>query len=212
MPDNSPNSRREARRKRVQKIIKYLGLAGTGIGITIGIPETISLLGSGKFIAAAFSGLLTIAVTGLAIAYKFVSGVTNRVLDKIEEELENVEEPLATWIVNQPKRFFTWLWWWKLNSQFQNQYYESLIDTFRELKMEGFRIGLPVLDLENVFVSLQVDPEIPENIPGAMIPTQVKAEKQEIWDFLAQSSKKKFQAFRLHQEVKGTIEKNHNMK
>ena len=156
--EESANSRREARQERVQKIIKYSGLSGT----VIGIPGTISLLFYGQFKAAVGSGMLTIAVTLLAIAYKFVSGVTNRVLDKIEEELETREEPLATWIVNQPKRFFTW-------SQFQNQYYESLIDTFRELKIEGFKIGLPVLDLENVFVSLRVDQEIPEKISGAMI-------------------------------------------
>ncbi len=188
----STNSRRKARQKRVQKVIKYLGLSGTGIGIS-GI---IAFLVKGQLKAAAVSALLTIAVTVLAIAYKFVSGVTNRVLDKIEEELENLEEPLANWIVNQPKRFFTWLWWWKLNAQFQNQYYDSLIDTFRELKIEGFRIGLPVLDLENVFVSLQVAPEIPEKVTGGMVRGQVEADEQEIWDFLVQSSKKKFQAFR----------------
>ncbi len=186
------NSHRKARQKRVQKVIKYLGLSGTGIGI----PGTISLLVSGQFKAAAVSGLFTIAAILLTISYKFVARETNRVLEKIEEELENLEEPLAKSIVNQPKRFFTWLWWWKLNSEFQNQYYESLIDSFRELKLERFRIGLPLLDLENVFVSLQVAREIPEKTTGAMIQRQVKAENQEIWNFLAQSSKKKFQAFR----------------
>ena len=192
MLEKNPNSSRDARQKRIQKIIKYSGLGGTGIGIS----AIVGFLVKGQFKAAAVSALLTIAVTVLAIAYKLVSGVTNRVLDKIEEELENIEEPIAQWIVNQPKRFFTWWWWWQLNSQFQNQYYESLIDTFRELKIEGFRIGLPVLDLENVFVSLQVDPKIPDKATSSMIRGRVEAETQEIWDFLAQSSKKKFQAFR----------------
>ncbi|MDJ0903998.1 MAG: SUMF1/EgtB/PvdO family nonheme iron enzyme [Xenococcus sp. MO_188.B8] len=185
MPDNDPNSRRKARQKRVQKIIKYLGLGGTGIGIS----AIVGFLVKGQFKAAAVSALLTVGVTILAIAYKFASGVTNRVLDKIEEELDNLQEPLATWIVNQPKRFFTW-------SQFQKKYYQSLIDTIRELKTEGFRIGLPVLDLENVFVSLRVVTEIPEKITGAMIWGNGDSGSQEIWDFLAQSSKKKFQAFR----------------
>ena len=192
MSQSNSNPRREARQKLVQQITKYLGLGGTGIGIS----AIVGFLVKGQFKAAAVSALLTVAVTGLAIAYKFVSGVTNRVLDQIEEELENIEEPIAQWIVNQPKRFLTWLWWWKLNSQFQNQYYESLIDTFRELKIEGFRIGLPVLDLENVFVSLQVAPEIPDNVTGSMIQRRLEASNQEIWDFLAQSSKKEFQAFR----------------
>ena len=187
-----PQSRRVARQKRVKKIIKYLGLSGTGIGIS-GI---VGLLVNGQFKAAVVLGFFTIGVTLMAYAYKFVSGVTNRVLDKIEEELENLEEPLAEWIVNQPKRFLTWWWWWKLNSQFQFKYYQCLIDTFRELKIEGFRIGLPVLDLENVFVSLRVVPKIPEKITASMIRQKVEAENQAIWDFLAQSSKKKFQAFR----------------
>ena len=91
MPDNDPNSRQKARQKRVQKIIKYLGLSGTGIGIS----AIIGFLVKGQFKAAAVSALLTIAVTGLAIAYKFVSGVINRVLDKIEEELDNLQEPLV---------------------------------------------------------------------------------------------------------------------
>jgi len=180
------------RQKLIEKIIKYGGLSGTGIG---GF-AILGFLLKGQVKAAVISVLLTIAVTGVAIAYKFVSGVANRVLDKIEEELENLEEPIAQWIVNLPKRFFTWIWCRKTNSQFQNKYYKSLIDTFRELKIEGFRIGLPVLDLENVFVSLQVAPEIPEKATGSMIRQQVKVDNQEIWDFLNQSTKKEFQAFR----------------
>ncbi|MEM9275593.1 MAG: SUMF1/EgtB/PvdO family nonheme iron enzyme [Cyanobacteria bacterium P01_F01_bin.143] len=180
------------RQKLIQKIIKYGGFSGTGIGGA----AILGFLLQGQFKAAAISVLLTVAVTGIAIAYKFVSGVTNRVFDKIEEELDNLEEPIAQWIVNLPKRFFTWIWCGKTNSQFQNQCYESLIDTFRELKIEGFRIGLPVLDLENVFVSLQVAPEIPEKATGSMIRRQDKTGNQEIWNFLNQSTKKEFQAFR----------------
>lgn len=61
--------------------------------------------------AAVVSGLLTIAATLLAIAYKFVLGVANRVLDQIEAELEDLEEPLAKWIVNQLKRLLVGGWW-----------------------------------------------------------------------------------------------------
>ena len=188
MPEIQPTSRQ----KLIERIIKYGGLSGTGIG---GF-AILGFLIQGQFKAAAISAFLTIGVTSLAIAYKFVSGVTNKVFDKIEEELENLEEPIAQWIVNLPKRFFTWIWCGRTNSQFQKKYYQSLIDTFRELKIEGFRIGLPVLDLENVFVSLQVAPEIPEKATGSMIRQQVKTNNQEIWDFLNQSTKKEFQAFR----------------
>lgn len=189
--NESPNSRRKARQKRVQQVIKYLGLSATGIGI-FGI---IGFLVKGQFQAAAILGFLTVGVTVLLIAYKYISGVINRVLDKIEEKLENTEEPLVTLIFKGLKTSVI-NFWWGLNTTFQRSYYQSLVYSFRELKIEGFRIGLPVLDLENVFVSLQVAPEIPENINSAIIQRQVKAEKQEIWDFLAQSSQKKFQAFR----------------
>ena len=184
-------SRRRERKKRVQKVIKSFGFAGTPIGI----PATIALFMSGHPQAAAISLGLTILATTCAIAYKFLSGVTNRVLDLIEEELENKEEPTAQWIVTQLKTGVV-KGWWKLNPRFQRQYYHSLIDSFRELKIEGFRIGLPVLDLEEVFVSLQVATEIPDNIPGAMIPANRKARSQEIWEFLRQSTQKKFQAYR----------------
>ena len=129
----------------------------------------------------------------LAISYRFVSGVINRVLDLIEEELENLEEPLAKWIFNQLEDFAKLLW---LTSGFQDKYQQSLLYAYRDLTTEGFRIGLPILDLENVFVSLQVAPEIPERITRGMVRKKVQPQKQEIWDFLTQSSQKKFPAFR----------------
>ena len=50
------NSRRKARQKRVQKVIKYLGLSGTGIGISgivgllaVGATQAIKKLAESKF-------------------------------------------------------------------------------------------------------------------------------------------------------------------
>ncbi len=203
MPNNNPDkkslppskestdARRKARNQRVQKLIKYLGLSGS----ILGVPGTLAFLKAGNWQAALASGMLTIAVTIVAITYKFVSGVTNRVLDKIEEELENAEEPLATWIVKGLK-IFVIDFWWSFNPQFQRSYYRSLIEYFREFKIEGFRVGLPVLDLEDVFVPLRVDPEIPDNISGRMIRAHSQSESQTIWDFLAQSTKTKFSNYR----------------
>ncbi|WP_088241405.1 SUMF1/EgtB/PvdO family nonheme iron enzyme [Calothrix rhizosoleniae] len=190
-PQQSTDARRQARNQRVQKIIKYLGLSGSGLGLS----GTVGFLMAGNPQAALASGILTIAVTIVAIAYKFVFGVTNRVLNQIEEELEKAEEPLATWIVKGLKTFVI-DFWWSLNPQFQRSYYRSLVDYFREFKIEGFRIGLPVLDLEDVFVPLRVDPEIPENIPGGMISPHIDTESQTIWDFLAQTTNKKFSNYR----------------
>ncbi|MDJ0797909.1 MAG: SUMF1/EgtB/PvdO family nonheme iron enzyme [Calothrix sp. MO_167.B12] len=190
-PKESTDARRKARNQRVQKLTKYLGLSGSGLGLS----GTVAALMARKWEIALASAMLTIALIIVAIAYKFVSGVTNRVLDKIEEELENAEEPLATWIVKGLKTFVI-DFWWSLNPQFQRSYYRSLVEYFREFKIEGFRIGLPVLDLEDVFVPLRVDPEIPENISGGMISAYSESESQTIWDFLAQSTKKKFSNYR----------------
>ena len=130
----------------------------------------------------------------LAIGGNFVSRVTNRTLDLIEEELENIEEPTAQWIVKQLKTLPVRLWW-QFNPKFKRRYYESLIDTFRDLKIEGFRIGLPALDLEDVFVSLRVKTGTPDKIRGKIITRQSDDEQREIWDFL-KNNQGKFRAYR----------------
>lgn len=40
----------------------------------------------------------------------------------------------------------------KLTSGFQGNYQQTLVDIYRGYKTKGFRIGLYVLDLEDVFV------------------------------------------------------------
>ena len=189
-PVISTDMRRQLRHQRVQKIIQYFGLSSGGAGIA-GITGLYFL---GQPIAAF---ILPAVVTGvgtvLAIAYKFISNVTNLVWDKIEEELEGLEEPLANWIVAWLKNGVIALWW-NINPKFQREYYLSLIDSFREFRLDGFRVGLPVLDLENVFVPLRVISASPEKISGAMIQTHSHSVSQDIWDFLSKS--KKFQSYR----------------
>ena len=68
-------------------------------------------------------------------------------------------------------------------------YRRSLVDQYGELATEGFRIGLPVLDLEDVFVPLRVVTGIPEKIPGAIVSTKGKISRQSIWEFLTQLPK-----------------------
>ncbi|WP_017658833.1 NACHT domain-containing protein [Baaleninema simplex] len=82
---------------------------------------------------------------------------------------------------------------WKL-SGFLGKYYNSLIDYYCELKTEGFNVGLPVLDLEDVFVPLRVVQEIPRNVPGGVVTRQPvtlpgEGETQQLWDFLRESQK-----------------------
>lgn len=84
---------------------------------------------------------------------------------------------------------------WTL-SGFLGKYYNSLIDSHCELKTEGFNVGLPVLDLEEVFVPLQVAPEIPRNVPGGVVtrqpvPRTGEGETLQIWDFLRKSPKER---------------------
>jgi formylglycine-generating enzyme required for sulfatase activity/energy-coupling factor transporter ATP-binding protein EcfA2 len=180
----STDMRRQLRHQRTQKVIKLLGIGGSGIGIS----AIVGLVMSGQPSAIFLPVVVTIASTFIAIAYKFISNVTNHVLDKIEEELDALEEPLANWIVKQLKTSIIKLWW-KLNSKFQRNYYRSLIDTFREFEIDGFK-GLPVLDLEKVFVQLRVVTETPDKISGSIIQTCHDSDSQEIWDFLYQSPNK----------------------
>jgi predicted NACHT family NTPase len=189
--ENQNLSRRERRSRDIQKVIKYLGFGGIGIGLT----ATVKLLLSGQIQAAVVTGLLTVTVTFAAIAYRFISNTINRILDKIEEELENLEEPIANWIIEKSKTFLVKTWW-QLNPKFQRDYYETLIDTFRELKVEGFRIGLPAIDLEKVYISLRVQPKNLERIPKIMISLEQSLEGREIWKFLRQSTQKPFRCYR----------------
>ncbi|WP_159785858.1 GUN4 domain-containing protein [Sodalinema gerasimenkoae] len=80
---------------------------------------------------------------------------------------------------------------WKL-SGFLGKYYNSLIDSHCELKTEGFNVGLPVLDLEEVFVPLQVASQTPRKVPGGVVTRQPvpplgNGETQQLWDFLRES-------------------------
>lgn len=76
--------RRQLRHQRTQKVVKYLGLGGSGVGIS----AVVGLIMSGQPTAIVLPVVGTITSTFIAIAYKFISNVTNKVLDKIEEELE----------------------------------------------------------------------------------------------------------------------------
>ncbi|MEH1954915.1 GUN4 domain-containing protein [Nostoc sp.] len=107
-------------------------------------------------------------------------------MEAIEKKAEEKGEKAGQWVGEQidtlPAKFR------ERTSDFQGTYQQTLVDFYRDYKTEGFRIGLPVLDLEDVFVPLKVETETPENIPGAMVSDQSPSktlENQEIWNFLA---------------------------
>lgn len=90
------------------------------------------------------------------------------------------------------KAFF----WWALNREFEPDYNNILINSFQELERDGLPIGIPALNLEDVFVQLRVNTEVLDNINPAIVPANSNIESQQIWDFLAQSNNKQFPAYR----------------
>ncbi|NMG60369.1 NACHT domain-containing protein [Geitlerinema sp. P-1104] len=79
---------------------------------------------------------------------------------------------------------------WQL-SGFRGKYYNSLIESHYALKTEGFSNMLPVLDLEEVFVPLQVA-QPPREVPGGVVTRQPvpplgNGETPQLWDFLRES-------------------------
>ena len=166
--------------KFVQALIKWLP-TGAGVGFTA------HFLSSQQWTQAIISTLLT-ACTSVWVKF------SSKFMETLEQAAEERGEKSAKWVVKQVDSLPTKLRW--ITSGFQERYQQSLVDTFGEFKIEGFRIGLPVLNLEDVFVPLRVATGIPERILGGMIPAQRDSGSQKIWDFLTQSTKKKFQAYR----------------
>ena len=150
--------------------------------------------GFGTAITAKFFWLddkLTEAVIslGATVVYpmltSLVEGFVRGVKKKADEKGQAFGEAFVEFILEDlPQKL-----WWKL-SRFEKRYRQSLIDYHRDLKIEGFKIGLPVIDLEDVFIPLKLVSEIPENISQEIITNNQVLDQQEqnIWSFLAQSS------------------------
>ena len=129
--------------------------------------------------------ILSSAVTAvLAIWAAFSEGFMEAFKEEVNKRGKNYAKALASIIFER----FPEVVRWKL-SGFGRQYQKRLFDYYRDLKIEGFKIGLPVLDLEDVFVPLKLSTEIPENVPGSLIPELKDSGNQEIWNFLANSSR-----------------------
>ncbi|MEM7580674.1 MAG: NACHT domain-containing protein, partial [Cyanobacteria bacterium P01_A01_bin.80] len=177
-------SRKEARRKRVQRILQVFGFPSSGFGIF----ATIHFLRSGEVEKAAIAFLLTVGVTLIAIAGKFGKNVISKILDRIEEKLEKQEDNLATVIVDGLEGSVI-----RLFSGFRGKYYQSLIYICRDYRTQGLKTKGPfTLDLEKVFVPLRVAAESAGNISPALIQSRDSDieglnEGLSIWDFLAAS-------------------------
>ena len=157
----------------------FLKWVPTGFGTAI----TANFLWAGDKVTEAVISLVATVVYPMLAS--LVEGFVRGVKKKADEKGQAFGEAFVEFIVEDlPQKLK-----WKL-SRFEKRYRQSLIDYYRDLKIEGFKIGLPVLDLEDVFIPLKLVTEIPENIPKDIIADcQIKArQEQRIWDFLAKSS------------------------
>ena len=87
-------------------ILRVLGLPGGGIGLA----ATVQQLQAGQIGLALLTGLASIGVVVLAIFAKFFSELFNKVLDLIEERLEETTDSLAEWIVAQLESTLVRFW------------------------------------------------------------------------------------------------------
>ena len=107
---------------------------------------------------------------------------------KFYKTLEPEIDKLFQWLVNN---FVSWLKkiWWKITSNFQGKYYQQLIFDCRDYRTQGLKTrGAFTLDLEQVFVPLQVAPESADKISSDMMRKKRSHHSLGIWDFLAEIS------------------------
>jgi energy-coupling factor transporter ATP-binding protein EcfA2 len=94
-------------------------------------------------------------------------------------------------------RFLDWVlgsWvprlWWGVTDRFKRRYYTSLIDYYRDYRTKGLKTqGDFVLDLDKVFVSLQVAPESLNKVSAGMLLPRSNTNRLDIWKFLAKAGK-----------------------
>ena len=176
-------SRQLARQNRVQWLVKYSGLTGIGIGSA----AIIGFIANGQYKEAIISAVVTVTLSLLVIAGKFIKDVWNQVLNRIEIRLEQITEPFAVWIVDQLENFVTKLWW-SITSDFRKKYYQSLIYDCRNYRTQGLKTkGAFKFELEKVFVPLRVSPESVVKISSELIQARESSEGLQIWQFLAAS-------------------------
>ena len=176
MNQESPPPPPEIPEQIAKAIIKYagplIGLSAAGTGIYY--------LTASKFLEAEIAGTIVIAA---ALFGSFGEGL----MKVLKEWMNERGEQSGRGITRGMDKLLSTLGW--IVSGFRGQYLKSIRDTCRDLKIEGFKIGLPVLDLEDVFVPLKVVTGIPGQMSGAMVQSIGDGEAQEIWSFLSQSNK-----------------------
>jgi len=137
------------------------------------------------------SVILSFVTACTTIWVKFSTGF----MEEAEKEAEQRGGSLAHWVFTMLDMLMDKLGkeatqlWCELTSDFRGQYLSSICDACSDLKIEGFKIGFPVLDLEDIFIPLKVATGIPRQISRAIVQSISNEEAQEIWNFLSQSRK-----------------------
>ncbi|WP_017300854.1 NACHT domain-containing protein [Nodosilinea nodulosa] len=115
---------------------------------------------------------------GIAFGVWLLVKIGSKVLPYFDQFLDWV---LASWV---PRL------WWSVTDRFKRRYYTSLIDHYRDYRTKGLKTqGDFVLDLDKVFVSLQVAPESLNQVSAGMLLPRSNVNRLDIWDFLAQAGK-----------------------
>jgi len=119
-----------------------------------------------------------------------IAGIVS-ILTKFYTKLDPKLDKLFAWIADN---FESWVLstWWKVTANFQGKYYEQLIFNCQDFRTQGLKTkGAFTLDLEKVFVPLQVASESADKISSDMMREKASQRCLEIWDFLAQIYKKR---------------------
>jgi predicted NACHT family NTPase len=119
-------------------------------------------------------------------AIAFVGAGVVAVLIKLYTKLDPKLDKLFGWFADNLERWVLNAWW-KVTANFQGKYYEQLIFNCRDFRTQGLKTkGAFTLDLEKVFVPLQVAPESADRTSSDMMRAKVSQHCLEIWDFLAE--------------------------
>ncbi|NJL41451.1 MAG: NACHT domain-containing protein [Leptolyngbyaceae cyanobacterium SM1_4_3] len=126
-----------------------------------------------------------------AIALSFITAClslwvrfSGKFMETLEEAAAQRGADSAQWMIKAADRFTL-----AIVSNFQSRYYQSLVYALRDFRTQGLKTKGPfALNLEKVFVPLQLAPETADKISSAMIAVRNARENLTIWDFLARLS------------------------
>ena len=99
---------------------------------------------------------------------------------RLDPSINNLFDWLIRKIENRVLKF-----WWLATSDFKRKYYQQLDYDCRDYRTQGLKTrGSSVLNLEKLFVPLEIAPESLRNISSSMLQNKGSKKELRIWDFL----------------------------